>query len=62
MVEMKSTNWKSADQGRGLSGVEVKLRSRLGWLETSSLEVTSSIRNLMMAYEEHMVDERDLKC
>ena len=34
-VDMEKKNWKPAEQGRGWSGVEVKLSSRLG-LETSA--------------------------
>ena len=64
MVEMEKKNWKSAEQGRGWSGVEVKLSSKLG-LETSSVAVTSSIRSAsrdwIMVYEEYMVDAANLK-
>ena len=65
MVEMEKKNWKSAKQGRGWSGVEMKLSSRLLGLETFSVFVTSSIRSdsrdWMMGYEEHMVDADNLK-
>ena len=64
-VEMEKKNWKSAEQGRGWSGVEMKLSSRLLGLETFSVFVTSSIRSdsrdWMMGYEEHMVDADNLK-
>ena len=58
MVEMEKKNWKSAEQGRGWSGVEVKLSSKLG-LETSSIR--SASRDWIMVYEEHIVDAANLK-
>ena len=64
MVAMEKKNWKSAEQGRGWSGVEVKLSSRLG-LEISSVAVISSTRSanrdLIMRYEKHIVDGGNLK-
>ena len=46
VLPMEKKNQKSAEQGRGWSGLEleVKLRSRLVF-ETSSVQVTSSTRS-----------------
>ena len=65
MVEMEKKTWKSTEQGRGWSGVEVMLSSRLLVLEASSVAVTSSIRSdsrdSMIRSEGHMVYADNLK-